>query len=110
MEKTKSTDKLLTHMIDRLTDNEIATSDIKQMLIKLNATIQEVVEVLDLVVAEDAEVFEQQVTHHKSLQGNSSVTKYVISEYFRENPDEAKELLDELTEQKVLFIHDIGES
>ena len=57
MEKTKTTE-LLTHMLDRLTDNEIATSDIKEMLIKLNATIQEVVSVLDLVVSEDADTYE----------------------------------------------------
>ena len=108
MEKTKTTE-LLTHMLDRLTDNEIATSDIKEMLIKLNATIQEVVAVLDLVVTEDADMYEYREIQDKKL-GKNSATKYIISEYFRENPKEAEELLRELTEQKVLFVNEIGES
>lgn len=108
MEKTKTTE-LLTHMLDRLTDNEIATSDIKEMLIKLNATIQEVVAVLDLVVAEDADMIEYQQIQEKKT-GKNQITKYIISEYFRENPDEAEKLLNELTEQKVIFVQEIGES
>ena len=107
MEKTKTTE-LLTHMLDRLTDNEIATSDIKDMLIKLNATIQEVVEVLDVVVGEDG--IDYQETIPNIINGKSSITKYIISEYYREHPQEAEELFEELAKQKVLYVQEIGES
>ena len=108
MDKSKTTE-ILTHMLDRLTDTEIATSDIKQMLITLNAAMQDIVSVVDLMVAEDAGMYEfKEIQDIKS--GKNSVTKYIISEYFRENPKEAEELLRELTEQKVLFVNEIGES
>ena len=50
MENKKQTDTILGHIISRLTDNEIATSDIKDMLIKLNSTMNEIVEILDVVM------------------------------------------------------------
>lgn len=107
MEKTKTTE-LLTHMLDRLTDNEIATSDIKDMLVKLNATIQEVVQVLDIVIGEDAHI--EQESLPQIINGKSSITKYIISEYYREHPQEAEELFEELSKQKVLYVQEIGES
>ena len=109
MEKEKTTDKILTHMLDRLTDNEIATSDIKEMLIKLNATIQEVVEVLDVVVDPDLND-NQAYSEIKKIKDKNILTEYVISEYFRTNPKEAEEMLEDLLEKKVLFTREIGES
>ena len=105
MEKTKTTE-LLTHMLDRLTDNEIATSDIKDMLVKLNATIQEVVQVLDIVIGEDVHIEQESLPQIIK----SSITKYIISEYYREHPQEAEELFEELSKQKVLYVQEIGES
>jgi len=107
MEKTKTTE-LLSHMLERLADNEIATSDIKQMLVKLNATIQEVVQVLDIVIAEDGAYIEQRFD--ENMDRKTADTKYIISEYFKNNSSEAEELLEELTKQKVLFVHEVGES
>ena len=104
----KQTDTILGHIITRLTDNEIATSDIKDMLIKLNSTMNEIVEILDVVLIEEGtlEDFEKV----KNIKSKKVLVEYVISDYFRNNKKEAEQLLNELLDKKALFTREIGES
>ena len=108
MENKKQTDTILGHIISRLTDNEIATSDIKDMLIKLNSTMNEIVEILDVVMLEEATL--EDFDRIKNIKSKKVLVEYVISDYFRNNKKEAEQLLEELLEQKVLFTRDVGES
>tara|TARA_A100001391_G_C5028664_1_gene267748 strand:+ start:269 stop:592 length:324 start_codon:yes stop_codon:yes gene_type:complete len=104
----KQTDTILGHIITRLTDNEIATSDIKDMLVKLNSTMNEIVEILDVVLIEEGtlEDFEKV----KNIKSKKVLVEYVISDYFRNNKKEAEQLLNELLDKKALFTREIGES
>ena len=104
----KQTDTILGHIITRLTDNEIATSDIKDMLIKLNSTMNEIVEILDVVLIEEGtlEDFEKV----KNIKSKKVLVEYVISDYFRNNKKEAEQLLNELLDKKALFTRENGES
>ena len=108
IKKRANTDTILTHIISRLTDNEIATSDIKDMLMKLNSTMNEIVEILDVVLIEEGTI--EDFDKVKNIKSKKVLVEYVISDYFRNNKKEAEQLLEELLEQKVLFTRDVGES
>ena len=108
MENKKQTDTILGHIISRLTDNEIATSDIKDMLIKLNSTMNEIVEILDVVMLEEATL--EDLDRIKNIKSKKVLVEYVISDYFKKNSKEAKELYESLIDKKVLFVKEVGES
>lgn len=108
MENKKQTDTILGHIISRLTDNEIATSDIKDMLIKLNSTMNEIVEILDVVMLEEATL--EDFDRIKNIKSKKVLVEYVISDYFKKNTKEAKELYESLIDKKVLFVKEVGES
>ena len=108
MENKKQTDTILGHIISRLTDNEIATSDIKDMLIKLNSTMSEIVEILDVVMLEEATL--EDFDRVKNIRSKKVLVEYVISDYFKKNSKEAKELYESLIDKKVLFVKEVGES
>ncbi|HAI42084.1 MAG TPA: hypothetical protein DCM40_30175 [Maribacter sp.] len=108
MENKKQTDTILGHIISRLTDNEIATSDIKDMLIKLNSTMNEIVEILDVVMLEEATL--EDFDRIKNIKSKKVLVEYVISDYFKKNSKEAKELYESLIDKKVLFVKEVGES
>ena len=108
MENKKQTDTILGHIISRLTDNEIATSDIKDMLIKLNSTMNEIVEILDVVMLEEATL--EDFERIKNIKSKKVLVEYVISDYFKKNSKEAKELYESLIDKKVLFVKEVGES
>ena len=90
MENKKQTDTIVGHIISRLTDSEIATSDIKDMLIKLNSTMNEIVEILDVVILEEATL--EDFDRIKNIKSKKVLVEYVISDYFKKNSKEAKEL------------------
>lgn len=106
--KRKQTDTILGHIINRLTDNEIATSDIKDMLIKLNSTMNEIVDILDVVLVEDGTL--EDFDKVKNIRSKKVLVEYVISDYFKNNSKEAKELYESLIDKKVLFVKEVGES
>ena len=100
MNKKTNNDVLLGHIITRLTDNEVATSDIKDMLLKLNSTMNEIVDILDIVLVEDAGL--EDMEKIKNIQSKNTLTQYVISDYFKNNREEAEEMLEQLLKEKVL--------
>ena len=108
MNKKTNNDVLLGHIITRLTDNEVATSDIKDMLLKLNSTMNEIVDILDIVLVEETGL--EDMEKIKNIQSKNTLTQYVISDYFKNNREEAEEMLEQLLKEKVLFTKEIGES
>ena len=90
------------------TELDIITSGEKRFDMSDIVNKEQIKKFLDVVMLEEATL--EDLDRIKNIKSKKVLVEYVISDYFKKNSKEAKELYESLIDKKVLFVKEVGES
>lgn len=106
--------KLLGHIIDRLTTQEVEVSDIKQILITISKTVKELAGVVEQwdqdITAEKMEIHFEEQLNNPPISSKTYHVRKIMSEYFKSNEEEAIKILEKIVYDKNVLVTEIAEA
>ena len=102
--------KLLTHIIDRLTTNEVEVSDIKQILITINKTMSELTKVVGAWDADIQAELAGEFLSEPVMSSKTHMVKKIMTEYFKGNSKEAEDIFNKIVYDKNVFVTEVAEA
>ena len=105
--------KLLTHIIERLTTQEVEVSDIKQILTVINKTMRDLTSVVERwdedITAEKIEIQLEEQLYNKPTQ-KTRMVKQIMSEYLKSNSKEAEDIFEKIIYDKNVLVTEVAEA
>lgn len=106
--------KLLSHIIERLTTQEVEVSDIKQLLTVINKTMNELASVVETwdqdITSENIEIQLESQLNNPTLTAKTYLVKQIMTEYFKSNSKEAEDLFEKIVYDKNVLVTEIAEA
>jgi len=106
--------KLLSHIIERLTTQEVEVSDIKQILTVINKTMNELANVVETwdqdITAEKIEIQLESQLDNPILTAKTYLVKQIMTEYFKSNSKEAEDILSKIVYDKNVLVTEVAEA